>query len=773
MTRSHPTRTRRLVARATLAAVASAGFGLGLSGCTEDEGGDGCVPTDVFFREQVQAPTLTAKCSACHNSTGAAKHTKFVLTPPEVPGYLEANMALVRDLSRYEVDGTPLILAKPSMRGAKGPVEHGGGLQLEPGSAEFKALEELLRRFDDPVPCEGQVNVGNYFDDVELLDEVDTLRKATLALAGRLPTPEEYEAVRGFGIDALDPVLEQVMAEDAFYDRLIEIYNDVFLTDRYINNTDAVALLNGEKYPGGYWFEELPDGDDKNQKRFYTNAGVAREALNLVAYIVRNDKSYKEILTADYMVFTPYSAKAYGVNVKFEDPGNWKELQPGKLPGVPHAGVITSAMWMNRFPTTPTNRNRHRARMLYKFFLATDVLRLGERPIDPTSIKTLNPTMNNPACTVCHEVIDPVAGALQNFNEDGDYQPLAGTELGSWYIDMRLPGFGEAKLPEGDDAKAEQWLAKQIVEDQRFAQAAVYIVWKGLLGEDPLTEPLDAALPGYEQALKAFEVQDRLIKGIAAKFTENNFNLKVVFREIIKTDYFRAKNVGGEVDEERALELAHLGTAQYLPPEQLNRKIEAVTGYPWRYGPGEPDLLLNGNEYRIFYGGIDSNSITTRITEPNGIMSNIALRMSNEMACWATARDFAKDPSDRLLFPYVETSFVPADENNFTVPAVEDAIRANIQHLYEHVLGEHHDIGDDEITQAYNLFFSIWQDGKKGMAAGEYVADLPGQCRAESDWYTGNPIPENRRITSDPDYTVRAWMGVMSYMLSDYRFLHE
>ena len=770
MTRSHPNRTRELVTRAALIAATGVGFGLTLSACSDVTDGN-CVPTDVFFKEKVWAPTLSAKCIACHTDSGAAKHTKFVLTSDKIPGYLEANMQLVQDLARYQVDGTPLILAKPTMRGAKGPIEHGGALQLEPDSQEFQDLQALLNRFDNPVECEGQVNLGNYFDDVELLDEVETLRKATLALAGRLPTAEEYEAVRGFGVEELDPVLEAVMKEDAFIDRVIEIYNDVFLTDRYLGNNRAVELLNADKYPGSYWFEAIEDDQERAQAQFYTNTGVAREALNLVAWIVKNDLPYTDIVEADYMVFTPYSAKAYGVDVKFKDPSDWKELATGKLPGVPHAGVLTSAMWLNRFPTTATNRNRHRARMAFQFFLATDILRLGDRPIDPTSISGSNPTMFNGNCTVCHSVMDPVAGAFQNFNEMGDYEPLAGTEAMFWYPDMREPGFGEAVLPGGQEASSEQWLAKQMSADARFAQAAVAIVWKGLLGTAPLVEPTDPALPGYEAGLKAFEVQDRVIKGIGHKFVENNYNLKVVFREIIKTDFFRAANVAGEIEEDRAAELAQLGTAQYLSPEQLNRKIEAVTGYPWRQNPDSSDLLLNANEYKIFYGGIDSDSIITRISDPNGIMANISLRMANEMACRATARDFAKDPSDRLLFPYVETSFVPQDDNGFAVPAVNDAIRANIQHLYDHVLGEHHDIGDAEIGEAYNLFFQIWEDGQEGLQSGEYPAQPP--CRAETDWWTGNPIPEENRITQDNDYTVRAWMGVLAYMLSDYRFLHE
>ena len=184
-------------------------------------------------------------------------------------------------------------------------VEHEGGLQLKRDSQEYNDLQALLKRFDNPVECEGAVNLGNYFDDVELLDEVDTLRKATLALTGRLPTPEEYEAVRGFGIDQLDPVLDAVMKEDKFVDRVVEIFNDVFLTDRYIGGNRAVELLNGEKYPNAYWFEGQPE-DVREQYRWYTNTGVAREALNLVAWIVKNDLSYKDIVEADYMVFTPF-----------------------------------------------------------------------------------------------------------------------------------------------------------------------------------------------------------------------------------------------------------------------------------------------------------------------------------------------------------------------------------------------------------------------------------------------------------------------------------
>ena len=771
MTRSQPTRTRGLVTSAPLVALFGLfgmGASLGLSGCGEKTD-ETCVPTTEFFRTEVWIPTLSAKCLACHTNAGAAKYTKFLLQSEQFPGYLDANLKTLEELAGYEVDGEKLLLIKPTLRG----VTHGGGEQLKADSEEYKALAELLNRFDNPVACEDQINVGNYFDGIEQLNEVETLRKATLSLAGRLPTTEEVEQVRDFGIDSLDPVLDQIFKEDAFYDRLTEIFNDTLLTDRYINGNEALQQLDEATYPR-YWYESIEDQDQKNTVIYHANRGVAREALNLVNYIVRNDKPYTEILTADYQMFTPFSAKSYGVKVDFKDPNDPTEVAPGKLPNVPHAGILTTTMFLSRFPTTATNRNRARARVVYKFFLDTDVLKLGDRPLDPSSIITVNPTMNNASCTVCHELIDPIAATFQNYQARNNvYKPLDGTEQMTWFPDMRLPGYGDQQLPEGEEKNSEQWLARQIVADERFARSAVRIVWKGLIGQDLLSEPFDAAQPDYVEALNAYQVQDRVINSIASKLRDNNYNLKIVFKEIIKTDYFRAKNVTGELDESRKYALADLGTAMFLSPEQLNRKIEAVTGYPWAPGPEQPEFLINGNEYRIFYGGIDSNSITQRITDPNGIMANISLRMANEMACIVTARDFSQDPSDRLLFPYVEPGFVPEDANGFAVPAVTDSIRANIQHMYDHVLGESYALTDQEVTEAYNLFVTIWKDGKNGVAAGTYPPELAGPCRSTNDYWTGADLPEERKVYADPDYTVRAWMGVVTYMLSDYKFLHE
>ena len=101
------------------------------------------------------------------------------------------------------------------------------------------------------------------------------------------------------------------------------------------------------------------------------------------------------------------------------------------------------------------------------------------------------------------------------------------------------------------------------------------------------------------------------------------------------------------------------------------------------------------------------------------------------------------------------------------------AIRENIQHLYSHILGEELDINDPAIDAAYQLFYDTWQDGVAAVAADEASNDLSGECRADDNYWTGEDYADEVRVINDSDYTVRAWMAVVTYLLSDYRFLHE
>ena len=63
--------------------------------------------------------------------------------------------------------------------------------------------------------------------------------------------------------------------------------------------------------------------------------------------------------------------------------------------------------------------------------------------------------------------------------------------------------------------------------------------------------------------------------------------------------------------------------------------------------------------------------------------------------------------------------------------------------------------------------------GRQGIADGSVDEQLANQCRLNRDRNTGNELPDNRRINQDPEYTIRAWMAAVSYLLADYQFLYE
>ena len=325
-------------------------------------------------------------------------------------------------MARIQFDGQSELLRKPL-----GEMDHGGGAVLTKDSDEYKVLSEMVDRVSKPVSC-GEDN-SSVLPNLGIMDPVSTLRKATLQIAGRLPTAEEETIVAEGGEAALSERLGYLMAGDTFITLLKEIYGDVLLTGRY-NQYDgqALGLLNDTDYPSKNWWNPtgLPDNmlsaDQKNNRK-WAGYGVAAEPLELIAYVARNDKPFTEILTADYTVVNWQSAQTYGVDPKsigLTSPGDYYNFKPamvqitrnGSKLDLPHAGVISTPAWLNRWPTTTTNVNRARARMTYKFFLATDLLAVAERPIDPSSVTSTNPTRDDQYCTSCHKVLDPVASTF-------------------------------------------------------------------------------------------------------------------------------------------------------------------------------------------------------------------------------------------------------------------------------------------------------------------------------------------------------------------------
>jgi hypothetical protein len=754
--------TRRFFPRATLGAgllAVATVFGAGAcsgSGASSDS----CVSTRTFFEQNVWSSFMGSKCARCHTPDGVAvaeNNAKLVLQPPSYPGFIDANLATLKEVSKIQYEGKSELLLKPL-----GQMNHGGSVQLDSSSPEYKALSELVDRLSKDDSCADAPSNALAF--VKTLDSTSTLRKASLDLAGRLPKPEEKDAVSKGGDAALDAALDGMMKEDAFADRMTEMFNDVFLTDKYLGyDRAAIDFMDEDVYTGLAPYKMDPRPADT----YLVNEALAREPINLINYVITHDRPFTEILTADYTVVNPFLAKAYNVtDAQFTDPMNPKEFVQAHVSNkngmVPHAGVISTPVFLNRWQTTPTNRNRGRARRLFLYFLATDVLKIAERPVDATKVTAQeNPTRDSSACNVCHRVIDPVAGGFRGY-DDQDYEqfdPMAG-----WHDEMFAPGFGSDKMDPSYYTHAQQWLVGQMASDPRFAINAVYMAYKGLTGHEPLAYPRDATDPDFDSKLAAWTAQDTFFRQTAADFTQRNSNFKVVIKAIVKSPYYRAV----EGDPATPFMQTDIGTGRLLTPEMLNRKIQAVTGYKWRkpYNWDEQhDWLLE--DYDLLYGGIDSADVPTRLTTANSLIASVGSVMANEMSCRLTAYDFTNAKKDRHLFPLIDPTEVPESAGH-TVDGAVANIKANIQYLHELLLDEKLDINDPEIERTYQVFLDTWRELN---ASGD--KSLTGPCQGQWDPATGKDLPDAVKITNDPNFTIRSWMAVTAYLLSDWRFLYE
>lgn len=718
-----------------------------------------CVDDRTFFREQLWPEVLHPTCMACHTAEGAARESDLVFSSTARPDHLDVDAAMLAEIAGLEREGTSILLLKP-----QGQEGHGGGAVVEEGSEALRLLQEFVTRAASPVTCPDSDMELAEPEGLVLLSPAETLRKAALLLVGRLPTPDELANVRSGGEPALRVALRDMLGELAFPERMTELFNDLLLTDRYLLSRDGLGLLEEEDFPNKMWFEDTYA--DGVYDLFYTRSSqaVAKEPLEIIGHVLRERRPWTEVVSGDYTVVNDYSAMVYNAPGAYEpdadDPGALL-FHEAKIEGWPHAGVLSTPAFYNRFPTTATNRNRHRAWKVFKTFLGTDILAFAERPIDPTISEVHNPTMNDPQCAVCHATMDPVAGLFQDFDDEGRYNP---PEAG-WYADMRPPGYGDEVLPGGYEGRSIQWLGQKVASDPRFALAAVQTVLT-LIAD---VELLDAARAGDDpDRIEALEAQDAFVDRTAARFREGGYELRDVVEAVVMSRYFRATASEGAP----ASALIQAGTAHVLTPEQLSRKIRATTGLPWKERWSDTLERLH-DEYKLLYGGIDSFGVTERLQEMNGVMSSISLRMATEVTCSTTAHDFALPSAQRRLFPFVEPSFEPETPEGFPVPDAEAKIRENLRWLHYRLLGEELAANDPELDVTYQLWHAAWQDARSGVIAATLDDDLPSACRATEDPFTGADLPEASRVYKDANGTIRAWMAVMTYLLSDARYLYE
>jgi hypothetical protein len=186
-----------------------------------------------------------------------------------------------------------------------------------------------------------------------------------------------------------------------------------------------------------------------------------------------------------------------------------------------------------------------------------------------------------------------------------------------------------------------------------------------------------------------------------------------------------------------------------LSPEQLERKVGAVFGEKWG--------RLN-EQLAMLYGGIDSKEVTDRAADPSGAMGAVQRTLSNDVACKHVARDFKRPAKERRFFSLVDPETIPGNSAESDL-----AIRKTIVHLHELILGRYDAADSAEVERTLKLFSGIVADAKeqKGIDKQESY-----YCRPGNKDSPGAAVP-------DPHYTIRAWRGLVTYLLRRSEFLYE
>jgi hypothetical protein len=238
---------------------------------------------------------------------------------------------------------------------------------------------------------------------------------------------------------------------------------------------------------------------------------------------------------------------------------------------------------------------------------------------------------------------------------------------------MRTPGFGDEIAPSSDNSV--QWLARRIVADERFAEATVKFWWPAIMGSEVAEPPGDEGDADFEGRLLAANAQgaeiQRLARGFRRGFQGRQaYNLKDLLVESVLSKWFRADLVE-DGDPVRQVALGDAGARRLLTPEELARKTDALTGFQWRrwvrfdtWRPAsELELSALTDEFRLFYGGIDSDGITERARDITSVMAGVARLHAIEVSCPVVRREFFLVPeSERRLFSGFDPLVTPRSE---------------------------------------------------------------------------------------------------------------
>jgi hypothetical protein len=639
-----------------------------------------------FFTTDVMQRVLVPVCANCHTAGGVAQATAFRVTAGDL---LATQDSVASQIDLHDSAASRLLL-KPLNQ-----LAHGGGQQLQDGSTEF----ETLRRWAELVATNQQCNAGTESVETVPLNPAELLVRASMDLRGLRPAPAELAAVEQ------DP---------AQYEAMIDTYlhSDLFL-ERVKDVFDEALLVRRE--------------DDNDERRDET-AALYGEALELISYIVRTDRPFTEVGTADYTVANELFQNNRRMNYPME-PVTGAAWQPTHyLDGRPHAGLLSTSAFYQVWDTNNTNVNRRRAN---RWSIVYHCYNFLDTPVDVTrnvdnndAGAVLTAVTSRADCKACHERLDPLASFLFPTDsagiEDSDPRDFFRGDPERWRrVNRRAPGvYGRPGMDLRD-------MGRLLVENERFAQCQTRRAFRLLTGRLP-------------QSSAELSTADRLSQEWR---TTDNYNFRTLVRRWMTADVYRTRP---KTDNAKWVRRAS--------PERLESLIFDTTGFLWTRPPDNdeddnnpesrpnrmtPVPVLTNEErgLKIILGGINGVTVSARSHDLNATTAVVQRKVATLAAEFVLANDLLLPDGSRKLLNGVSGTETPGDEA---------AVRAAIVQMARRLYGLAWTADGDATTVLFTLFRNLHDDRTQG---GTGQNQVPGTA------------------------SQRAWRGVLIAMLRSPRML--
>ena len=349
------------------------------------------------------------------------------------------------------------------------------------------------------------------------MDHPDYVTRLSMDLRGSRPSAEDL----GSDPSQVDSLLDRYMQSGEFSQMMMWLANDVFLT-----RTDFV-----EYFQDSYEY-------DTRRIRYQVAKAVGEEPLRLFEYIVRNDLPLTELVTADYTVAN--STLAFFWNIDY--PGDYYSsewLRGRYLDGRSHAGVLSQTSMFYRYPTTFSNKQRHRANEICRMFLGDDHLlrnvavELRQRDPDQNLVEA---TLYNPACVSCHSSLDGIVAFFNGYAIGPSRHSTYARENFAYYsqqgVERAMLTVGREPAYYGYPGETMKDLGHYIADDPRFARTMTEHFYRFFLHRE-------------------LDYRDRdLITSLAGVLTSNNYSPKALIKAILQSDEYRAVGAGGAAKSE-------------------------------------------------------------------------------------------------------------------------------------------------------------------------------------------------------------------------------